>query len=47
MVKRIKEKLPTIQKSLPADIVIEPYLDRTDLVGRAISTVEKNLVEEP
>ncbi|MFD1768757.1 CusA/CzcA family heavy metal efflux RND transporter [Sphingobacterium suaedae] len=45
VVKRIKEKLPTIQKSLPEDVVIEPYLDRTDLVGRAISTVEKNLIE--
>ncbi len=45
VVKRIKEKLPTIQKSLPNDIIIEPYLDRTDLVGRAMSTVEKNLIE--
>lgn len=45
VVGRIKEKLPVIQKSLPDDIVIEPYLDRTDLVGRAISTVEKNLIE--
>lgn len=45
VVKRIKEKLPTIQKSLPDDVTIEPYLDRTDLVGRAISTVEKNLIE--
>jgi cobalt-zinc-cadmium resistance protein CzcA len=45
VVKRIKEKLPTIQKSLPDDIVIEPYLDRTDLVSRAIKTVQKNLIE--
>ncbi|WP_223583312.1 CusA/CzcA family heavy metal efflux RND transporter [Sphingobacterium sp. GVS05A] len=45
VVKRVKEKLPTIQKSLPNDVVIEPYLDRTDLVGRAIGTVEKNLIE--
>ncbi len=45
VVQRIKAKLPTIQQSLPEDVVIEPYLDRTDLVGRAISTVEKNLVE--
>ncbi|ADY50682.1 heavy metal efflux pump, CzcA family [Pseudopedobacter saltans DSM 12145] len=45
VVKRIKEKLPTIQKSLPADVTIEPYLDRTDLVDRAIGTVEKNLIE--
>lgn len=45
VVKRIKEKIPTIQKSLPDDVVIEPFLDRTELVGRAISTVEKNLIE--
>ncbi len=45
VVDRIKDKLPTIQKSLPKDIVIEPFLDRRDLVDRAISTVEKNLIE--
>ena len=45
VVKRIKEKLPTIQQSLPDDVMIEPYLDRTDLVDRAIQTVEKNLIE--
>ncbi|WP_079640795.1 CusA/CzcA family heavy metal efflux RND transporter [Sphingobacterium nematocida] len=45
VVQRIKDKLPTIQKSLPDDVVIEAYLDRTDLVGRAIQTVEKNLIE--
>lgn len=45
VVRRVKEKLETIKKSLPADVEIEPYLDRTTLVNRAISTVEKNLVE--
>lgn len=45
VVKRIKEKLPTIQQSLPDDVVIESYLDRTDLVSRAIKTVENNLIE--
>lgn len=45
VIDRIKEKLPVIQKSLPADVVIEPFLDRRDLVNRAISTVEKNLIE--
>jgi cobalt-zinc-cadmium resistance protein CzcA len=45
VVSRIKNKMQNIQKSLPADVVIEPYLDRTDLVNRAISTVEKNLIE--
>jgi len=45
VVSRIKDKMATIHKSLPKDVVIEPYLDRTDLVNRAISTVEKNLIE--
>lgn len=45
VVQRIKAKLPQIQKSLPDDVIIEAYLDRTDLVGRAIQTVEKNLIE--
>lgn len=45
VVNRVKGKMTTIQKSLPKDVVIEPYLDRTDLVNRAISTVEKNLIE--
>jgi len=45
VVSSIKEKMKTIQKSLPEDVVIEPFLDRTDLVNRTIGTVEKNLIE--
>ncbi|KAA0210617.1 CusA/CzcA family heavy metal efflux RND transporter [Ignavibacteria bacterium CHB1] len=45
VVNRIKEKMQTIQKSLPPDVKIEPYLDRTDLINRAIFTVQKNLIE--
>ncbi|WP_083862314.1 CusA/CzcA family heavy metal efflux RND transporter [Flavobacterium sp. B17] len=45
VVGNIKAKIPVIQKSLPEDIVIEPFLDRTELVGRAMKTVEKNLIE--
>jgi cobalt-zinc-cadmium resistance protein CzcA len=45
VVARVKAKIELIKKSLPADVEIEPYLDRTDLVNRAISTVEKNLLE--
>ncbi len=45
VVERVKKKMTTIQQSLPPDVVIEPYLDRTNLVERAISTVKKNLVE--
>lgn len=45
VVKNIKEKIPVIQQSLPQDVVIEPFLDRTDLIKRAINTVQKNLIE--
>ncbi len=45
VVKDIKEKLPIIQQSLPEDVIIESFLDRTDLIERAISTVQKNLIE--
>lgn len=45
VVASVKAKMEIIKKSLPADIEIEPYLDRTDLVDRAIATVKKNLVE--
>ena len=45
VVKNVKEKIEVIQNSLPDDIVIEPFLDRTDLINRAIKTVETNLIE--
>lgn len=45
VVEAIKEKIPTIQKSLPEGVTIEPFLDRSSLVERAIGTVETNLIE--
>ena len=45
VVERVKTKMLTIKKSLPADVEVEAYLDRTDLVDRAISTVRTNLIE--
>jgi heavy metal efflux system protein len=41
----VKERMKTIEKSLPDDIVIEPFLDRTNLIDRAIGTVKTNLIE--
>ena len=41
----VTERIKSIQKSLPQQITIEPYLNRSDLVGRAIGTVSKNLIE--
>ncbi|HEX5152846.1 MAG TPA: CusA/CzcA family heavy metal efflux RND transporter [Parafilimonas sp.] len=45
VVARVKERMPTVQKSLPSDVVIEPFIDRTNLISRAIHTVERNLIE--
>jgi len=45
VVKLVKEKMVTIQQSLPEDVIVEAFLDRTNLVNRAIATVKKNLIE--
>ncbi|RYD71613.1 MAG: efflux RND transporter permease subunit, partial [Verrucomicrobiaceae bacterium] len=45
VVARVKERLETIKKSLPGDVEVEPFLDRTSLVNRAMSTVKRNLIE--
>lgn len=41
----VSERLKTIGRSLPADIVVKPVLDRTDLVNSTITTVGRNLAE--
>jgi heavy metal efflux system protein len=41
----VKERMKTVEKSLPDDVVIEAFLDRTDLIDRAINTVKTNLIE--
>jgi cobalt-zinc-cadmium resistance protein CzcA len=45
VIKRVKEKVKQIEKTLPGGVVIEPFLDRTKMVNNAISTVKRNLVE--
>ncbi len=45
VVEAIEGRMPTIQKALPEGLMIEPYLVRSDLVGRAIGTVRTNLIE--
>ncbi len=44
VVGRVKARLETIRKSLPNDVTIEAFADRTGLVDRAIGTVERNLL---
>jgi len=45
VIKNVKEKVALIQKSLPEGVVMEPFIDRTALVNRAIGTVKRNLIE--
>ena len=44
-IERVKERLEEIQPSLPEGIVINGFLDRSELVGRTTSTISKNLIE--
>ena len=41
----VKARLEIIQKTMPQGIKIVPFLDRSVLIGKSISTVEKNLIE--
>ncbi|GAB3366864.1 CusA/CzcA family heavy metal efflux RND transporter [Arachidicoccus ginsenosidivorans] len=41
----VKERIAEISKTLPQGVEIDPFLDRSKLVGRAISTVTRNLAE--
>jgi heavy metal efflux system protein len=45
VIENVATRIKSIQKSLPKQVVIEPYLNRSDLVGRSISTVSRNLIE--
>jgi heavy metal efflux system protein len=45
VVGRVKKRMEQIRKTLPEGVTIDVFLDRSDLVGRAIGTVEKNLIE--
>lgn len=44
VVERVKERIATIQESLPEGLVIKPFLDRTRLVEKTTSTVLENLL---
>jgi heavy metal efflux system protein len=45
VIDNVQQRIVSIQKSLPKGVTIEPYLNRSDLVGRAIGTVSRNLLE--
>lgn len=41
----VKEKIEEVKNTLPAGIILEPYLDRTKLVDQTIRTARNNLLE--
>jgi len=45
VIDNVETRIQSIQKSLPKEVRIEPYLNRSDLVSRAIGTVSRNLIE--
>jgi len=45
VIDNVEARIESIQKSLPKEVRIEPFLNRSDLVGRAIGTVSRNLIE--
>ncbi|MDD2242099.1 MAG: CusA/CzcA family heavy metal efflux RND transporter [Bacteroidales bacterium] len=45
VVRDVKERINSVQKSLPTGIVIKPFLDRSNLIERTTSTIARNLIE--
>jgi cobalt-zinc-cadmium resistance protein CzcA len=41
----VKERVEQVKKTLPAGVELVPFYDRTELIDRAIATVQTNLVE--
>jgi cobalt-zinc-cadmium resistance protein CzcA len=45
VVERVKARVAQVKKTLPADVEMLPFYDRSQLVDRTIHTVEWNLIE--
>ena len=45
VVTAVKERMASVQQSIPHDIEIKPFLDRSNLIQRTTSTIARNLVE--
>lgn len=45
VVNNVKERVEQVKKSLPAGVEMTTFYDRTELIDRAIATVETNLIE--
>jgi cobalt-zinc-cadmium resistance protein CzcA len=45
VIERVKEKMKSIEKSLPKGVKIDVFVDRTKLIEKTVSTVSTNLLE--
>nr|BAL55647.1 CzcA family heavy metal efflux protein [uncultured Bacteroidetes bacterium] len=45
VIKRVKERIAQIERTLPEGITIEPFLDRTKMINSTVATVRTNLLE--
>lgn len=45
VISQVQARIAEVEKILPEGLAIEPYLDRSELVHRAIATVRNNLIE--
>lgn len=45
VVNAVKERVEQVKKSLPQGVELKPFYDRTELIDRAIATVQTNLIE--
>lgn len=45
VVKAVKERISQIEKTLPEGVAIEPFIDRTKLIDKTVSTIKTNLIE--
>ncbi|MBX9670573.1 MAG: CusA/CzcA family heavy metal efflux RND transporter [Candidatus Obscuribacterales bacterium] len=45
VVERVKDRVRQVQKSLPSNVELVPFYDRSTLIDRTIRTVESNLLE--
>jgi Cu(I)/Ag(I) efflux system membrane protein CusA/SilA len=46
VIDKVKEKISQIQPTLPKGMKIEPFYDQTDLVKKAVNTLNRALIEE-
>jgi cobalt-zinc-cadmium resistance protein CzcA len=45
VIENVKERIKQVEKTLPEGVEIEPFIDRTKLVNKAIGTIKTNLLE--